>query len=101
MDLGPIARLRLAGVDIVVASRKQQAADTEMFRHVDLEPAAAKVLVLKSSVHFRADFGRIASDIVVICTPGPNVADPADQPFRHLRSGMKLRPLGPLAGNNG
>ena len=101
MDLGPMARLRLAGVDIVVASRKQQAADTEMFRHVGLEPASTKVLALKSSVHFRADFGRIASDIVVVCAPGPNIADPAQQPFRHLRTGMKLRPLGPVVGASG
>ena len=101
MDLGPMARIRLAGVDIVVASRKQQAADTEMFRHVGLDPAATKVLVLKSSVHFRADFRRIASDIVVVCAPGPNVADPALQPFRDLRAGMRLHPLGPVAGTKG
>ncbi|MDA0261444.1 MAG: M81 family metallopeptidase [Proteobacteria bacterium] len=95
MDLGPMAHLRLAGIDIVVASRKQQAADIEMFRHVGLDPAAASVLVLKSSVHFRADFGQIASDIIVVCAPGPNVADPAQQPFRRLRTAMRMRPLGP------
>ena len=95
MNLGPMARLRLAGVDIVVASHKQQAADFEMFRHVGLEPATTKVLVLKSSVHFSADFGRIASDIIVIIAPGPNIADPAQQPFRRLRPGKRLRPMGP------
>ena len=93
MNLGPMARLRLAGVDIVVASHKQQAADFEMFRHVGLEPATTKVLVLKSSVHFRADFGRIASDIIVIIAPGPNIADPAQQPFRRLSPDSSRRVL--------
>ena len=57
-ELGPMALLELGGVRIAVASRKQQAADQAMFRHLRAEPADHAVLVLKSSVHFRADFGR-------------------------------------------
>ena len=56
-ELGPMALLELGGVRIAVASRKQQAADQAMFRHLRAEPADHAVLVLKSSVHFRADFG--------------------------------------------
>ncbi len=59
-ELGPMALLELGGVHIAVASRKQQAADQAMFRHLRAEPAEHAVLVLKSSVHFRADFGPIA-----------------------------------------
>ena len=39
------------------------------------------VLALKSSVHFRADFGAIASRILVVDAPGANIADPARLPF--------------------
>lgn len=91
-DLGPMALLELGGVHIAVASRKQQAADQAMFRHLRAEPADYAVLVLKSSVHFRADFGPIASRIHVVEAPGPNIADPAKLPFRHLRPGMRTRP---------
>lgn len=92
MDLGPMALLRTGGISIAIASRKQQAADQAMFRHLGVEPASFDVLVLKSSVHFRADFGPIARRVLVVEAPGPNVADPAKLPFRHLRPGMRLRP---------
>lgn len=90
MELGPMALLRIGGVRIVVASRKQQAADQAMFRHLGIEPAEARILVLKSSVHFRADFGALASEILVVAAPGPSPADPAQLPFRKLRPGLRL-----------
>ncbi|MET0659630.1 MAG: M81 family metallopeptidase [Steroidobacteraceae bacterium] len=92
MELGPMALLRIGGLSIVVASRKQQAADQTMFRHVGVEPSQHAVLVLKSSVHFRADFGPFAQRILVVEAPGPNVADPAKLPFTQLRPGLRLRP---------
>jgi microcystin degradation protein MlrC len=91
-ELGPMALLELGGVRIAVASRKQQAADQAMFRHLRAEPADHAVLVLKSSVHFRADFGSIADRILVVEAPGPNVADPAKLPFRKLRPGLRTSP---------
>lgn len=93
-ELGPMALLRRDEVRIAVASRKQQAADQAMFRHLGAEPAEYRVLLLKSSVHFRADFGAIASRIMVLAGPGPNVPDPAHLPFRKLRPGLRLRPWG-------
>jgi microcystin degradation protein MlrC len=89
MDLGPMACLRTGGVRIVVASRKQQAADQAMFRHLGIEPAGQRILVLKSSVHFRADFGDLASEILIVTAPGPSPADPARLPFRKLRAGVR------------
>jgi microcystin degradation protein MlrC len=94
-ELGSMALLELGGVRIAVASRKQQAADQAMFRHLRAEPADHAVLVLKSSVHFRADFGAIAGRILVVEAPGPNVADLAKLPFRKLRPGMRTSPKRP------
>ena len=91
-ELGPMALLRVGSMRIVIASRKQQAADAAMFRHVGADPADARVLVLKSSVHFRADFGDLASRIVIVAAPGPNLADPAHLPFRRLPAGKRLTP---------
>jgi len=89
MDLGAMTRVRCGGplgIEIVVSSRKQQAADQAMFRHVGADPADYRILVLKSSVHFRADFGALAQDILVVAAPGVNVAN-----LRQLRYD-KLRP---------
>jgi microcystin degradation protein MlrC len=91
-ELGPMALLRVGDLRIAIASRKQQAADQAMFRHLGVEPSEFAVLALKSSVHFRADFESIASRILVVEAPGPNVADPARLPFHRLRAGVRLRP---------
>ncbi|MFQ5775191.1 MAG: M81 family metallopeptidase [Kiloniellaceae bacterium] len=94
-ELGPMALLRLGGVRIVVGSRKLQAADRAIFRHLGVEPAEEKILALKSSVHFRADFAPIAEEILVVKAPGPNVLDYSELAYRNLRPGVRLMPLGP------
>jgi len=91
-ELGPMALLEVGGVRMAVASRKQQAADQAMFRHLRVEPADHAVLALKSSVHFRADFGAMASRILVVEAPGPNIADPGKLPFTRLRPGVRTSP---------
>jgi microcystin degradation protein MlrC len=101
MQLGPMALLRCRaapGVRVALASRKVQAADKEMFRHVGVEPVRERILVLKSSVHFRADFEPIAKEVLVARAPGPALADPAEFPWKRLRKGLRLRPLGPAFG---
>jgi microcystin degradation protein MlrC len=95
MKLGPMALLRIAGVRVVTATRKVQAADQAIFRHLGVEPTTTRLLALKSSVHFRADFAPIAQDILVVKAPGAMLADPLDFPFKRLRPGVRLRPLGP------
>jgi microcystin degradation protein MlrC len=95
MDLGPMAGLRIGGVEVVVSSKKMQAADRAMFRHLGIEPAERAIVVLKSSVHFRADFAPIAGDIVVVASPGPNPVDHLALDYRRLRPGVRLAPLGP------
>ncbi len=95
MDLGPMAVLRKGGVRVVLASKKCQAADQAMFRHVGIEPARERMLALKSSVHFRADFEPIAREVLVVVAPGPAKADPASFAWTRLREGLRLSPMGP------
>lgn len=94
VDAGPSACLRIAGVLVAVASAKSQMLDRNLYRMVGIEPEAMKILVNKSSVHFRADFQGIAEAVLVAKAPGPMVADPADLPWRHLAPGMRTRPMG-------
>jgi len=99
MTLGPMALLRsraAPGVRVALASKKVQAADQEMFRHLGVEPRMERILGLKSSVHFRADFQPIAKRILVVKAPGPALADPAEFAWTKLRKGVRLRPLGPV-----
>lgn len=98
MELGPMACLRVRDVRVAVASHKAQLADQSMYRHVGIEPTAQRILVNKSSVHFRADFEPIAETILVCVAPGPMVADCGALPWTRLRRGMRIRPLGPAFG---
>ena len=98
MELGPMALLMIGGVRVVVGSRKIQAADQAIFRHLGVEPAEQKILALKSSVHFRADFQPIAEDILVVKAPGPNALDYTELTYRNLRPGQRLMPMGPAFG---
>ncbi len=91
-NLGPSALIDIDGVRVVVVSRKMQALDQAIIRHLGVEPASCAILALKSSVHFRADFAPIAEQVIVAIAPGPVVADPAVLNFRHVRADVRRRP---------
>ena len=97
-NLGPMALLRIGGVSVVVSSHRMQAADKEIFRHLGVEPDQQKILGLKSSVHFRADFTDIAEQILVVEAPGANIDRPESLPYENLRPGVRLCPEGPEFG---
>jgi microcystin degradation protein MlrC len=91
-NLGPCALIDIDGVRVMVVSHKIQALDQAILRHVGIEPSECAILALKSSVHFRADFGPIAERIIVGIAPGPVVADPAILNFRYVRPDVRRRP---------
>jgi microcystin degradation protein MlrC len=92
MRLGPCARIEVDGVQVLLASAKAQMLDLDLFRFLGVEPAAMKLLVVKSSVHFRAAFAPVAAHILVAKAAGPMAADPGDLPWRHLAAGTAPRP---------
>ena len=57
-----------------------QAHDQAPFRHLGVEPKDQKILALKSTVHFKADFQPIAEDVLVAVAPGGHVVDPTRYP---------------------
>jgi microcystin degradation protein MlrC len=94
-NLGPTALLVIDGVSIVIASKRMQAYDLEIFRHLGLEPTGQKILVVKSTCHFRADFEPIAEQVLVAIAPGGHLVDATKYPYKYLRAGVRLEPLGP------
>ena len=92
--LGPSALIEVApGVRVIVVSSKMQALDQSLFTHIGVQPTTCKILVLKSVVHFRADFQPIAAAVILATAPGPVPVDPATLPFKHLRPSLRLRPM--------
>ena len=94
MKMGPSACLRIGDVRVVVASHKTQLADQAMYRYVGIEPTEQKILVNKSSVHFRADFEPIAEKLLICAAPGAMPANTADLPWTRLKPGIRVKPNG-------
>ena len=68
-----------------------------MFRHVGIEPDTQRVVIVKSSVHFRADFAH-ARAVVVADAPGLNPVDHDTLDYRHLRAAVRRMPRARAAG---
>jgi len=92
--LGKVALLRVvdvnADVRVAVGSQRCQCLDLAMFRHAGVEPTEQRILVVKSSVHFRADFEPIASRVLVVDSPGVNRARLSADQYEHLRPGVRF-----------
>jgi microcystin degradation protein MlrC len=91
-QLGPCACVEVEGIRVLLSSAKAQMLDLDLYRFLGVEPARMRLLVNKSSVHFRAAFAPIASHILVAKAPGPMAADPGDLPWTKLPAGMASKP---------
>jgi microcystin degradation protein MlrC len=92
VQLGASACVEIDGVRVAVTSGKKQMLDRELFRMVGITPEAMKILVVKSSVHFRADFEPHASQVMVAQAPGPMAADPGELNWQRLSPHTRTRP---------
>jgi microcystin degradation protein MlrC len=92
VQLGPSACLEIDGIRIAVVSGKKQLLDRELLRMVGIAAEQMRIIVVKSSNHFRADFQPIASHVLVAKAAGPMAADPADLPWRKLSATTRTRP---------
>jgi microcystin degradation protein MlrC len=90
--LGPCARIDVHGVQVLLASAKCQMLDLDLCRFLGVEPARMAIIVVKSSVHFRAAFTPVASHILVAKAPGPMAADPEDLAWTKLPAEIARRP---------
>jgi microcystin degradation protein MlrC len=68
-SLGPAARVSAGGIDVILASRRHQVRSPDVFRGLGLDPLATKLLVVKSTNHFRAEFEKIAAEILYVAPP--------------------------------
>lgn len=89
--MGPTAVLAIDGVDVIVTSNRVQALDAGVFLSQGIDPTRRRVLVLKSSVHYRAAFEPLARRVVEVDTPGLSNADLSRYRYQHVR-----RPIFPL-----
>lgn len=89
--LGPSAALEIVGkgIWIVVTSVRNQCLDLAHFRHFDLEPTLARIVCVKSTAHFRADFEPISQSVLVTAAPGQFPCRLAEIPYANARASLK------------
>ncbi|MGH7135140.1 MAG: MlrC C-terminal domain-containing protein, partial [Pirellulales bacterium] len=90
-NLGRSAWLRIGGVSVVVVSKREQPLDAAFARSLGVDCAAMRYIAVKSAVHFRSGFERLAGTIHNVDAAGILVHDFTKLPYRKRR-----RPLYPL-----
>ena len=98
-NLGPMAALKVldrdCDVTVVVGSNRTQNADQAIFAHMGIDPTRQAIVVVKSAVHFLADYEPIAETVIFAESPGANPCQLDRIPFTRLRKGVRLGPNGP------
>ena len=91
-DAGLSALIKPLGHDIKIAlsSKRCQCLDQAIFSHLGEDPKKASLIVVKSTVHFRADFDPIAPIVINAAANGLTPCHLADAAFFNLRHGVRL-----------
>jgi microcystin degradation protein MlrC len=89
--LGPTAVLDVNDVKVILISYRWQTLDPEMIRFVGIDPLAEKILVVKSTIHYRAAFEPIAKEIIEVDAPGLSSSNLERFSYQRVR-----RPIFPL-----
>ncbi|MBE5159996.1 M81 family metallopeptidase [Vibrio parahaemolyticus] len=92
-DVGPAVGLLIEGIDVAVISGTMQPFDAGQMKMVGFDPADYRVVVLKSSSHFRAWWTDIASTIID-CDP-PGICSAELSTLKYKNKTQKVFPLDP------
>ncbi len=90
--LGRSVALRLVGkqICVIVTSIRNQCLDLAQIRLFNLEPQDARIICVKSTAHFRADFEPIAQKILTCAAPGQFPCQLSCETYTKLRSGVRI-----------
>ncbi len=90
-SMGRAAVIRCGGIEIIVNERRFQPIDPEAARSLGIDPASKKIVVVKSSVHYRASYEPIAREIIEVDGPGLSSPNLSRFEFKNIR-----RPIFPI-----
>jgi len=78
-------------IHLVIMERPVLQWDPQLYRSLGLEPRDARIVVVKSPAAFRAAYSSLASEIIMVDTPGAASANLLGMPWERVR-----RPIYPL-----
>jgi microcystin degradation protein MlrC len=89
--LGDCALVACNGIEVVLTTYRCQAFGVDLFTKLGCDPAQRKLVVVKSSQHFRAAYAPIAAEIIMVDAPGVVTKGITTLPYRKIK-----RPKWPL-----
>jgi len=90
-EMGRSAAVKIGGVDIVIASTREQVHSPECFTGLGIALEGLRVLVVKSAQHFHTEFAPFAQEIIYAVGPGATSVD-----FTKFSYSRLQRPIWPL-----
>ena len=97
-DLGAMAIVRATGIEndiyVVLSSQRFQCLDLALFRQMGLAVEWPQIIVVKSTVHFLADFEPIAQKVLFVYAPGVHPCRLDLVEYKNLRPCVRVCPRG-------
>jgi microcystin degradation protein MlrC len=91
VDMGRTAVIDIGPVSVVVSEKPCVMIDPGPYRSQGIEPKDKKIVVVKSALGFRSEYGPFASRIIMVDTPGASSPNLRRMPYRRVP-----RPIYPL-----
>lgn len=90
VPIGNAVGIRIDGIEVSLLSHRTQALGLEIFTSVGIDPTQKRIVSVKSTNHFHAAYGPIASAVIYTDGGGPSHLDVRKYPYRKIE-----RPLWP------
>jgi microcystin degradation protein MlrC len=81
VPFGDAALIEVGGVDVILNSTRSQAFERAVFSAMGIDPLAKRILVVKSTNHFYADFSKFAGRVIYCAAGRPYPNDPRTTPY--------------------
>ncbi|MBR5528983.1 MAG: M81 family metallopeptidase [Oscillospiraceae bacterium] len=85
VDFGDTAVLEIAGNLVLVTSLSRQPFDIEIFYSHGIDPAKQKILVTKSSIHYRATFCKVSKTMIPLALGGYASPIPGNYTYKNWK----------------
>lgn len=74
------------GIDIILNSKRFQTGNPDMMTQLGLDPTTRKIIVVKSTQHFYAGFGPVASKVLYVAGPGGTNPDTRNLVYTNMKA---------------
>jgi len=83
--MGDCALIDCGGVEVLLASERSQAIDTDLFSNIGCDLGEKRIVVVKSTQHFRASYEKVASAVIYAASEGTLTSNLASLPYTRIK----------------